>query len=66
VTVRHVPVTVKHDECDLTGVLIDYRNDNMRVPPAGQAYGDSVGLVAAVSKNGDVTVKADRNFGGDQ
>src|SRR4051795_3161925 len=37
VKVRHVPVTVKHDECDLTGVLIDYRNDTMRVPPVGQA-----------------------------
>jgi len=61
VEARHVPVTISHAKCDLTGVLISYKSYNgAYVPRHGirGGIGSSTGFTLTVHSNGDVTVKA--------
>jgi hypothetical protein len=60
VQVRHVPVTVRHADCDLTGVTVSYKNHGGAVvgsKPGG--VGNSQGFTVAVAKRTlDVTINA--------
>ncbi len=60
--VRKVPVTVSHAACDLTGVLITYRNYVGAVVPrggGGTASGNSFGFTLTIQPDSlDVTVNA--------
>ena len=65
VTLRHVPVTVPHAQCDLTGVVIRYGGIGVTVPSSGVAMGVADGpttspsLSASVDpKTKDVTIRA--------
>ena len=71
IVVKNVPVTVRHRQCDLTGVTISLRDDGtgMPVPPRGEharsqpdvqaGYPQPAGLDIAVdAKTGDVTVSS--------
>lgn len=71
IVVRQVPVTVRHRDCDLTGVTISLRDDGtgMPVPGLGEearsqpdveaGYPQPAGLDIAVdAKTGDVTVSS--------
>jgi hypothetical protein len=62
VMVRKVPVTVSHAACDLTGVLITYRNYAGATVPRGEggtAIGNSTGFTMTIySGSLDVTVDA--------
>jgi hypothetical protein len=58
VTVRKVPVTISHAECDLTGVLITYPGrGGATVPHGSGGIGNSLGLTLTVHPGTlDVTV----------
>jgi len=61
VEARHVPETISHAKCDLTGVLITYKSYNgAYVPRRGikGTIGSSTGFTLTVHSNGDVTVNA--------
>jgi hypothetical protein len=60
VPVREVPVTVRHAGCDLTGVVITYRNyGGATVPSSGGGAGTSSGFTLTVHPGTlDVTVDA--------
>jgi hypothetical protein len=61
VEARHVPITISHAKCDLTGVLITYKNySGAYVPRRGVkgTIGSSTGFTLTVHSNGDVTVNA--------
>ena len=61
-SVRKVPVTISHVECDLTGVVISYRNYGGATVPRGQGgtgVGTSGGFTLTVHPGTlDVTVNA--------
>ena len=59
VEVEQVPVTVKHSDCDLTGVQVTYRDyGGAYVPNVGEV-GVSTGLLISVNpRSGDVTITA--------
>jgi hypothetical protein len=63
VAVRHVPVTIRHADCDLTGVSLSYKNyGGATVPAASGGIGSSGGLTVTVHPGSrDVSV----NAGGD-
>ena len=58
VVVRSVPVTVKHADCDLTGVVVSYPgHGGATVPDRGVTVANSMGLTLAVRPDTlDVTV----------
>ena len=59
VVVREVPVTVKHADCDLTGVVISYPGRGGAAVPAegGVTIGNSIGFKLSVhSGTLDVTI----------
>lgn len=60
VQVRKVPVTVSHRACDLTGVLVTYRDFvGAHVPSSPGMVGNTSGLtITASSGSRDVTVNA--------
>jgi hypothetical protein len=62
VTVKKVPVTVSHAECDLTGVTISYRNYGGATVPSGgggTGIGTSSGFTLTIHPGTlDVTVNA--------
>ena len=60
VRVRHVPVTVRHADCDLTGVGISYRNyGGAYVPKSAGGVGNSSGFELTVhARSLDVTITA--------
>jgi hypothetical protein len=62
VTVRKVPVTISHAECDLTGVVISYRDHGGATVPrrgGGTGVGTSSGFRLTVQPGSlDVTVNA--------
>jgi hypothetical protein len=62
VMVRKVPVTVSHAACDLTGVLITYRNYAGATVPRGDGgttIGNSTGFTLTIQPGSlDVTVNA--------
>lgn len=62
VMVRKVPVTVSHAACDLTGVLITYRDYNGMVVPrgySGTGFGNSSGFTMTIQSGSlDVTINA--------
>jgi hypothetical protein len=62
VTVRKVPVTISHTDCDLTGVAISYRNYGGATVPRGSGgtwIGNSSGFTLTVHPGTlDVTVNA--------
>jgi hypothetical protein len=60
VSARRVPVTVRHADCDLTGVVITYRNyGGATVPSEGGGVGNSSGFTLTVHPGTlDVTVDA--------
>jgi len=62
VVVRKVPVTVSHEACDLTGVLITYRNYAGATVPRGDGgttIGNSSGFTLTIQPDSlDVTVDA--------
>lgn len=62
VMVRKVPVTVSHAACDLTGVLISYRNYGGAVVPrggGGTGTSNSFGFTLTIESGSlDVTVNA--------
>ena len=60
VRVRKVPITVRHADCDLTGVVITYRSyGGATVPGDGTSVGTSSGFTLTVHPGTlDVTVNA--------
>jgi hypothetical protein len=56
VVVRHVPVTVRHADCDLTGVTIAYGHAGALVPPPGEGATEIVDLVAPDGQPTEITV----------
>lgn len=60
VTVRKVPVTIRHADCDLTGVVISYpRYGGATVPRGSGGIGTSSGFTLVVHPGTlDVTVNA--------
>ena len=61
VEVRHVPVTIRHADCDLTGVAISYRDYGGATVPhgGGVGIGNSFGFTLTVAAGSlDVTVSA--------
>lgn len=62
VTVRKVPVTISHAECDLTGVTISYRNYGGATVPSGgggTGIGTSSGITLTIHPGTlDLTVNA--------
>ena len=60
VTVTHLPVTIKHSTCDLTGVLITVPGrGGMVVPGSSGGVGNSMGLTLTVGdRTLDVTLTA--------
>lgn len=60
VRVRKVPVTIRHADCDLTGVVITYRAyGGATVPSDGTSVGTSSGFSLAIHPGTlDVTVNA--------
>ena len=60
VRVRTVPVTVRHTDCNLTGVVITYRRyGGATVPGDGTSVGNSSGFTLTVhSGTLDVTINA--------
>jgi hypothetical protein len=60
VTVRHVPVTVKHSACDLTGVRITVpRYGGAAVPATSGRTGNGDGFsITVASGSHDVTIDA--------
>jgi len=62
VMVRKVPVTVSHAACDLTGVLVTYRDYGGGYVPRGQggtAMGNSFGFTMTIQAGSlDVTINA--------
>jgi len=59
VTVRQVPVTVRHAACDLTGVALSFPGHGGATVPArpGSAIGNSQGFQVTVdSRTRDVTI----------
>jgi hypothetical protein len=60
VSVRKVPVTVRHADCNLTGVVITYRRyGGAAVPSDGTSVGTSSGFTLAVHPGTlDVTINA--------
>jgi hypothetical protein len=67
VHVRKVPVTVQHSACDLTGVLLTYRNyGGAYVSIKAGSIGTGSGLTLTVdAKTQDVTVNATGTPGND-
>jgi hypothetical protein len=60
VRVRKVPVTIRHADCDLTGVLITYRGyGGATVPSGNTSVGTSSGFTLTIHPSTlDVTVNA--------
>ena len=60
VRVRNVPVTVRHADCNLTGVVITYRRyGGATVPSEGTSVGTSSGFTLTVHPGTlDVTINA--------
>ena len=60
VRVRKVPVTIRHADCDLTGVLITYRGYGGAIVPSGStSVGTSSGFTLTIHPGTlDVTVNA--------
>lgn len=59
VRIRKVPVTVRHADCDLSGVTIIVRGrGGAVVPDPGIGVGNSSGLSVTRDEAGDVTVDA--------
>ena len=60
VRVRKVPVTIRHAECDLTGVVITYRGyGGATVPSGSTSVGTSSGFTLTIHPGTlDVTVNA--------
>jgi hypothetical protein len=58
--VRKVPVTIRHADCDLTGVVITYRGyGGATVPSDGTSVGTSSGFTLTIHPGTlDVTVNA--------
>ncbi len=64
VNVRRVPVTVRHADCDLTGVTLRVRGrGGAVVPERGMGVGSSGGLSVTRNEAGDVTVAAEGEAG---
>ncbi len=60
VRVRNVPVTIRHADCDLTGVVITYRGyGGATVPSGSSSVGTSSGFTLTIHPGTlDVTVNA--------
>lgn len=60
VEIRHVPVTIVHADCDLTGVGLSYKNySGAYVPKRAGTTGNSSGFTLTVHEGSlDVTVNA--------
>jgi hypothetical protein len=58
VVVRHVPVTVRHADCDLTGVTIRYGLAGAMVPKPGDGAGTVVDVVAPTTEPTEIYVES--------
>jgi hypothetical protein len=56
VIVLQVPVTVRHADCDLTGVTIQYGHASVVVPKPGESAGAIVDLVRPDSEPTEINV----------
>lgn len=60
VVTERLDVTIKHSECDLTGVTIVNQGRGAVVPEPGSGVGNSSGVTIEVAETtGDVTFKAE-------
>jgi len=68
VEVRAIPVTVRHADCDLTGVQISYKTYGGAYVPRrpNEDYGLSSGLQISTNDSMDVTVRANGPLGDQQ
>lgn len=64
VVVETTPVTIRHVDCDLTGVVIVIEGQGgVAVPAPGAAAGSSSGVTVTRNAQGDVRVDATRSPG---
>ena len=63
VKVRKVPVTIRHADCDLTGVTLRYGNAGARVPVRGEGVNAEVLGAAGTHGGGEMSVETDANTG---
>lgn len=62
VQVKHVPVVVRHADCDLTGVVVSYRNYGGAVVSDADSVTLSTGMTVSVAPGtSDVRITAPRS-----